>query len=130
MTRVDPSQGVSTIAGVNVLNVASEKWERVRPKAPTPNNEDRAKIQWLRRRSPAVGGVPLASGLYWMKPSTFDFVPPGEEIVYILEGAVDVVIDGGQSVELRAGDTACFPPGINTTWHVLEPTREFFAILG
>lgn len=54
----------------------------------------------------------------------------GDHTVYIVSGAVDVELDDGESVSLRAGDLGSFPKGATCTWHVLEPTTEIFVMSG
>jgi uncharacterized cupin superfamily protein len=48
------------------------------------------------------------------------------EIVYIIDGEVEVDIEGGPTLRLREGDQACFEPGTVSYWTVLASLREHF----
>lgn len=86
-------------------------------------------VQWLRR--PGDGGRSNISAGYW-------FITPEEtagpmtvtghadETVHILEGHVTVAVEGGPTLDLRAGASASFNEGVVAVWTVHEPTVEFF----
>lgn len=141
MSHHHDTSGVRAVGGVRVLNVASTAWEGFEPTDDSHAGEiqfrqdgegerELSAMQWLRPRAASTGGVPMATGLYRMEPSTFDFTFPGDETIYMVSGSIDVELEGGERVELRAGDLAYFPEGLRTTWHVLETTLEFFTLLG
>lgn len=57
----------------------------------------------------------------------FDFIESGE-VVYVIEGEVDVHEDGGETVTLRPGTAAAFPKGWTGEWEIRGPFRKFTAI--
>jgi len=57
------------------------------------------------------------------------YTPPGRETVLILEGAVTVEIEGGETLELGPGDLASVPAGTRTVWRITTaPFKEFWVI--
>ncbi len=44
-----------------------------------------------------------------------------EEIIHVLEGAVEIEIEGGETVSLKEGDVASFDKGLNSTWTFTFP---------
>lgn len=50
------------------------------------------------------------------------------EFVYILSGRMTVTPDGGESLEIGAGDTAFFPRGWTGAWQIHETIRKVFVI--
>ncbi|WP_457637943.1 cupin domain-containing protein [Oceanithermus sp.] len=55
-------------------------------------------------------------------PWTYDL----EETCYFLEGRVVITPEGGEPVEVGAGDLVTFPRGMSCTWKVLEPVRKHY----
>ncbi|KAI8477458.1 MAG: hypothetical protein J3K34DRAFT_364453 [Monoraphidium minutum] len=45
---------------------------------------------------------------------------------YVLEGRVLVTPDGGEPVEIAAGDMATFPAGMSCVWDVKQPVRKHY----
>jgi uncharacterized cupin superfamily protein len=56
------------------------------------------------------------------------WVPPQREVIHILEGEVRIDIFGGPALELRPGDIATLPAGIETIWHVSTPFKEMWVL--
>lgn len=50
------------------------------------------------------------------------------EFVYILSGRMTVTPDGGEPLEINAGDTAVFPNGWAGTWQIHETIRKVFVL--
>jgi len=69
----------------------------------------------------------VASWPIWEKEiSTFPWTYTATETCYILEGRVIVTPDGGEPVEIKAGDLVTFPAGMSCTWEILEPIRKHY----
>ena len=69
----------------------------------------------------------VASWPIWEKEiSTFPWTYTATETCYILEGRVIVTPDGGEPVEIKAGDLVPFPAGMSCTWEILEPIRKHY----
>eukprot|EP01026_Neomeris_dumetosa_P004081 TRINITY_DN11091_c0_g1_i8.p2 TRINITY_DN11091_c0_g1~~TRINITY_DN11091_c0_g1_i8.p2 ORF type:complete len:145 (+),score=22.01 TRINITY_DN11091_c0_g1_i8:53-436(+) len=49
-----------------------------------------------------------------------------KETCYLLEGDVTVTPDGGEPVDIKAGDMAVFPKGMSCTWDVKKPIRKHY----
>ncbi|WP_457631454.1 cupin domain-containing protein [Oceanithermus sp.] len=63
----------------------------------------------------------------WTKEvSEFPWTYDVEETCYFLEGRVVVTPDGGEPVEVGAGDLVTFPRGMSCTWKVVEPVRKHY----
>lgn len=87
-----------------------------------------AKVAWLRTQSGGDGV--LFTGMFTAEPSTFRYVFGGDESLHVLEGDLDIAIDGGETVTLAPGDIASFPKGATSTWTLRTPLRKFFVISG
>lgn len=61
-----------------------------------------------------------------LHPENWEMHPHGDELLYLLEGALDLVLDGGEAVPLHAGQACVVESG---TWHRLllrAPSRLLF----
>ena len=62
-------------------------------------------------------------------PGPFDYESELDETIHVLEGALTIEVDGGPTLELRAGDLASFEKGTKTRWTLREvPFREVFVL--
>ena len=69
----------------------------------------------------------VSSWPIWEKEvSTFPWTYDANETCYILEGRVIVTPEGGEPVEIQAGDLVTFPAGMHCTWEILEPIRKHY----
>jgi uncharacterized cupin superfamily protein len=92
-------------------------------------DEQAGEVRWLRTEGSA--GNALAAGLWRSEPATYDYVFPGDETFHVLQGAVTIELpDGGDPVELRAGDVASFDAGTRSLWRVTEPFVKFTVVAG
>ena len=57
------------------------------------------------------------------------YVPPHRETILVLEGAARIAIADGPTLDLKVGDLASLPAGVETVWHITAPFKElwFFA---
>jgi len=74
----------------------------------------------------AEGG--LYAGIWQATPGKWRIVYDEWEYFHILEGHSIVTEDGGEAVQLRAGDSHILRPGFKGTWEVLETTRKEYVI--
>ena len=58
--------------------------------------------------------------------SSFDWSYPERETGYILEGEVQVLVDGQVAAELKPGDLVVFPEGLSCHWRVTKPVRKHY----
>lgn len=59
-------------------------------------------------------------------PSEFDWQYPSTEIAYIQKGRVVVTEEGGEEVEIKAGDLVTFPKGLKCHWKVIERVEKVY----
>lgn len=50
------------------------------------------------------------------------------EVIYVLSGRMTVTPDGGEPLDVNAGDIAVFPLGWAGTWQIHETLRKVYAI--
>lgn len=63
----------------------------------------------------------------WTKEvSKFPWTYDDKETCLILEGQVVVTPEGGEPVEIRAGDFVEFPKGMNCTWDIKKDIRKHY----
>jgi hypothetical protein len=63
----------------------------------------------------------------WSKEiSKFPWTYDRQETCYILDGEVIVTPDGGEPVEIVAGDLVTFPKGMSCTWDVKEDVKKHY----
>ncbi|EFJ47059.1 hypothetical protein VOLCADRAFT_105278 [Volvox carteri f. nagariensis] len=58
--------------------------------------------------------------------SKFPWTYQESETCYILEGKVVVTPNGGEAVEINAGDMATFPAGMSCIWDVKAPINKHY----
>ena len=87
-----------------------------------------AGVSWL--RTTAAGEGVLYTGMFVVAPSTFRYSFAGDESFHVLEGEVEIAVDGGATVQLGPGDLASFPKGAASTWTVTRALTKFFVISG
>ena len=59
-------------------------------------------------------------------PSEFDWQYPFDETAYVKKGRVIVTEEGGESVEIKAGDLVFFPKGMKCKWKVIERIEKVY----
>jgi uncharacterized protein len=86
-------------------------------------------VQWLRRAGD--GERPgLMAGLWFVTPedmpagSPHEF--PSDETIYVIEGAMRIDVEDGDTLGLSAGDMASFNRGTRAAWTIHRPVVEFF----
>lgn len=63
----------------------------------------------------------------WEKEtSTFPWTYDATETCYLLEGDVVVTPDGGEPVQIQAGDLVTFPAGMDCTWQIRAAVRKHY----
>jgi len=87
-----------------------------------------AGVAWL--RTSGTGAATLYAGVFTVQPSVFRYDFGHDECIHVIEGEVEIAVDGEATVALRAGDVAAFSAGTASTWRVRSPLRKFFVISG
>ena len=70
----------------------------------------------------------ITSGFWTCSEGKFDATFEWDEFIYLLDGHMTITEDGGKTHTLRAGDTAHFPLGLTSHWHVIEPVKKSFVL--
>lgn len=83
-------------------------------------------VHWLTQTNSS--GQATYSGLWRCEPMTFDYDFPGDEIFHVLQGNLQVQINGGGKVDLQAGDIVSFDKGVKSTWTIQSSFKKFFVI--
>jgi uncharacterized protein len=87
-----------------------------------------AGVAWL--RTTATGDATLYAGIFAVQPSRFRYDFAHDECLHMIEGVVEITVEGEDPVRLRGGDVASFSAGTTSTWDVRSPLRKFFVISG
>jgi uncharacterized protein len=67
----------------------------------------------------------LYNGVWHCTPGVFMLSSPGETIM-LIEGDVTITPEGGEPVNVRAGEIAYIPEGTRAKWDVRETVRKGF----
>jgi uncharacterized cupin superfamily protein len=67
----------------------------------------------------------LSNGVWHCTPGVFMLSSPGETIT-LIEGDVTITPEGGEPVNVRAGEIAYIPEGTRARWDVRETVRKGF----
>jgi uncharacterized protein len=67
----------------------------------------------------------LFNGVWHCTPGAF-YLDNADETVCLIEGRATVTPEGGEPVNLKAGDTAFLPEGSRSLWEVHETVRKAF----
>jgi len=119
---------MSTSTTVAQANVDTTAYEPYLAFDAVLSGDPAARVAWLRTTSGGEGV--LYTGMFTAQPSMFRYSFAGDESMLVLEGDLDVAVDGGATLTFRAGDTASFPKGVRSTWTLRAPLRKFFVISG
>jgi len=87
-----------------------------------------AGVAWL--RTSGTGAATLYAGVFTVQPSVLRYDFGHDECVHVVEGEVEIAVDGEATVALRSGDVAPFSAETTSTWRVRSPLRKFFVISG
>ncbi len=68
----------------------------------------------------------LLMGTWMSTPGVWRVHYQDWEYCHFLEGRCIITPDGGQPIELRAGDTFVVEPGLKGTWEVVETVRKYY----
>ena len=74
-----------------------------------------------------LDGLGVSDWPTWSKEvSEFPWSYDEPETCYILEGQVTVTPEGGEGVEIGAGDLVTFPQGMSCSWKITQPIRKHY----
>ena len=78
------------------------------------------------------GEHPYHAGVYRAEgdpPEQFSYEYELNETIHILEGRVEIAVDGGPTLDLGPGDLASFRAGTRAVWRIYRtPFREIFVL--
>lgn len=69
------------------------------------------------------------AGVWECSPGTWRRAVVSAEFCHIVSGRGRFYADGGESLELEAGDAVVFPPNTNGTWEILTTLRKTYVLL-
>ena len=67
----------------------------------------------------------LANGIWECTPGSFNWVH-ADETACLVKGRATVTPEGGEPIEIAAGDVVFFPEGTKTRWEIQETVRKAF----
>jgi uncharacterized cupin superfamily protein len=74
-----------------------------------------------------LAALGVADWPIWEKEaSEFPWHYAEQETFYLLEGAVTVTPEDGETVEIGAGDLVVFPEGMSCTWRITKDLRKHY----
>lgn len=86
--------------------------------------------QILIEHNPSEAKLDVMGIYYWptweKEPSTFPWKYDRQETCYLLDGVAVITPDGGEPVEIVAGDLVTFPQGMECTWEIKEEVRKHY----
>jgi uncharacterized cupin superfamily protein len=65
------------------------------------------------------------NGIWECTPGTFNWIHT-DETATLVAGRVTVTLEGGEAMEIEAGDVVFFPEGTKSRWEVHETVRKAF----
>ena len=69
-----------------------------------------------------------SAGIWECSPGPSHWTLTTNEVIHLVAGRMTVVPDGGEPLEIAAGDVAVFPVGWTGTWTIHETVRKVYAI--
>jgi uncharacterized cupin superfamily protein len=103
--------------GVFLSNVSAEGWS---PDPEVPGSE----MHELVHADGVWAGLTRFSTIDG--PATW--TPQHREVIHVLEGEAEIHIAAGGVLELKPGDIASLPAGLETTWHITTPFKELWVL--
>ena len=114
---------MASVKTIPVTNISAQDYEPF-----MVEGEQVGEVHWLRTESGGEGQ--LFAGLWTCQPREIAYTFPGDETFHVLEGEVHIVVEGGETVDLKAGDCASFAKGQVSTWTIGQPFKKFFVVSG
>jgi uncharacterized cupin superfamily protein len=59
---------------------------------------------------------------------TFRWSAPASDTFLVLEGEGRIEIDDGPTLNVKPGSMVSIPPGVEATWDVTRPYKDFYVI--
>jgi uncharacterized cupin superfamily protein len=129
LSNENPAQEASmTTSTVERSTVDTHDYEPFSGFDAVEDGDPAAQVAWLRSTSGGEGV--LYAGMFTMEPSRVRYTFSGDETLHVLEGDVEIQLDGEPALRFGPGDIASFPKGAHSTWTVHQRLRKFFVISG
>jgi uncharacterized cupin superfamily protein len=74
------------------------------------------------------GDGDASAGIWECSPGPSHWTLETNEVIHLVAGRMTVTPEGGEAVEIGAGDVAVFPLGWSGTWLIHETVRKVYAI--
>ncbi|OAN39321.1 cupin domain-containing protein [Mycolicibacterium iranicum] len=104
------------------------------PSAADAELEDWGQLAEATGEPMAVHGLELwvdgakSAGIWQVTPGPSYWKQEENEVIYVLSGRMTVTPDGGEPLDVNAGDIAVFPLGWSGTWVIHETLRKVYVI--
>ena len=69
-----------------------------------------------------------SAGIWQVTPGQSYWRQDELEVIFVLSGRMTVTPDGGEPLEVKAGDVAVFPLGWSGTWVIHETLRKVYVV--
>jgi uncharacterized cupin superfamily protein len=69
-----------------------------------------------------------SAGIWECSPGPSHWTLTTHEVIHLVAGRMTVTPDGGEALEIGAGDVAVFPLGWSGTWLIHETVRKVYSI--
>jgi uncharacterized cupin superfamily protein len=102
--------------------------------ATTARLEDWGPLEEATGQAMATAGVTLwedgdaSAGIWECEAGPSHWTLETHEVIHLVAGRMTVTPDGGEPVEIGAGDVAVFPRGWSGSWDIHETVRKVYAI--
>jgi uncharacterized cupin superfamily protein len=102
--------------------------------AATADLEDWGPLEEATGPTMTTAGVTLwedgeaSAGIWECSPGPSRWMLETHEVIHLVAGRMTVTPDGGEALEVGAGDVAVFPRGWSGTWLIHETVRKVYAI--
>jgi len=77
---------------------------------------------------PLDGAGDNRSGVWECTPGKFNRQLPNAELMHILSGECTFTPEGGETCEIRAGDSLFFPANTRGVWEIKQTLRKVFVV--
>lgn len=90
----------------------------------TANGDPAGDVAWLRKEESK--GKVYRAGMWRCGVSEAPYYFAADETFVMIEGVLQIQLEGGKVMRFGPGETGSFVEGANSVWTVIEPVLHFF----